>query len=831
MGIVPLEQPPNMNQSAPMPTAGKPGIAAGQAADQHTMAVLELPQLLARLASLAVSSLGAEMCRGLKPCIELKTVSRRQRRLAQLRALLDLSGAPSLAGLDDIRPLFNRMHLDGGFLLPAELETVAEFISAVGRAASFLDAAPAEAGELNRLRNRITPLPELGRRLRQVVGPGQMVRSSASPELARVRQDLNRQRERLRARLGALVARSDLSGVFSDQIITQRADRYVVPVKTDAKGRLAGIIHDTSQSGATCFVEPLEAVEDNNQLAMLRRREREEEERVLKEVTRALYGQLQALTENLAALAQLDCLLAQAALAERLGASEPMLTTDGGFELLRARHPLLAWRQAAGRGRAVPIEVMLRPGQKALILSGANAGGKTATLKTVGLMHLMALCGLQVTCLSGSKLCLYQRVLAEVGDDQSLETDLSTFTAHAGRLAEMVSLAGQGSLVLVDELGTGTDPGEGAALAMAFLDWLMARGAKVLCTTHFHRLKAFAAEQDGVENVSVAFDKASGEPTFQLAYGRPGFSDALAVSRGLGFPPEIIAKAEALVDPGERQTVALLQEAEAARQEAEAARQAAHQDRAAAAQERQEAKELFKAAKQQRAQALDEGKRRVREVARRLEKRLDDLWLRTKEATDAGQELKPGRVRQDYYAERREALDKLNHMLSPPQSEAAAEPAPGIYDLKAGDKVTLINLGQEGVLAEAPRPGLDSIYVSVGRAGVRVQVPLNEMEPLTPGARPRKAAQAQVSVLASADDGLDLKIIGLTVDDALPLLDKAIDQALLAGRKSVTVVHGIGTGRLRAGVRDYLAKHPLVVQARPGQGLQGNAVTVAQLRD
>jgi DNA mismatch repair protein MutS2 len=820
-----------MNQPMSKQTAEKPAIGAGQAADAHTLAVLELAQLLERLASLATSSLGADMCRGLKPCVDVKTVTRRQRRLAQLRYLLDRSGSPSLAGLEDLRPLFNRMHMDGGFLLPAELESVAEFIAAAGRAASFLDTAGREADELFRLRNRITPLPELGKRLRQVVGPGQMVRSSASPELARIRKDLNRKRESLRSRLSALVGRSDLSGVFSDQIVTQRADRFVVPVKTDAKGRLSGIIHDTSQSGATCFVEPLEVVEDNNQLAMLRRKEREEEERVLKEITRDLLGQMQALSENLAALAQFDCLLAQVALAERIKASEPILTTDGGFELLRARHPLLAWRQAAGRGKAVPIQVKLDPEQKALVISGANAGGKTATLKTVGLVHLMALCGMQVPCLSGSKICLYRRILAEVGDDQSLETDLSTFTAHAGRLAAMVRLAGDGALVLVDELGTGTDPGEGAALAMSFLDWLIDHGAKALCTTHFHRLKAFAAARDGVDNVSVAFDKASGEPTYQLTYGRPGFSDALAVSRGLGFPPEMIAHAEELVDSGERQTVALLQEAEAARQEALALKQEAHEDRSRAVNDRAEARELFKAARKQRARALDEGKRRVREVARRLEKRLDELWRKTEEAESEGQEVKPGRVRQEFYAERRDALDKLDRILTPPQEKATQGPAPGIYDLKVGNMVRLLNLGQEGVLAEEPRPGLESVYVKVGRAGVRVQVPLNEMEPLASSAKPPKPAQAQVSVLANADDGLDLKLIGLTVDDAVPLLDKAIDQALLAGRSSITVVHGVGTGRLRAGVRDYLTRHPQVIQARPGQGLSSNAVTVAQLRD
>jgi DNA mismatch repair protein MutS2 len=831
LGGAPLEKPPSMNQITPKQTADRPAIGAGQAADTTTLAVLELAQLLERLSSLAHSSLGADMCRALRPCIDRKTVVRRQRRLVELKDLLDQGGYPSLAGLEDLRPLFNRMHMDGGFLLPAELEMVAEFISVTGRAASFLDTAPSEAGELNRLRNRITPLPELGKRLRQIVGPGQMVRSSASPELGRIRKDLGRQRDRLRGQLNALVNRSDLSGVFSDQIVTQRADRFVVPVKTDAKGRVHGIIHDTSQSGATCFVEPLEVVEENNHLAMLRQKEREEEERVLKQITRELFGQMQALGENMTALAQLDCLLAQAALSERLDCSEPILATDGGFELLKARHPLLAWRQAAGRGRAVPIEVRLEPGQKVLVISGANAGGKTATLKTVGLIHLMALCGLQVPCLSGSKINLFRRILAEVGDDQSLENDLSTFTAHAGRLAEMVRLAGEGSLVLVDELGTGTDPGEGAALAMAFLDWLVAHGAKALCTTHFHRLKAYAAAGERLENVSVAFDKASGEPTFQLSYGRPGFSDALAVSRGLGFPPEIIAKAESLVDSNERQTVALLQEAETARQEALALKQEAHQDRTKALQEKQEAREFLKAAKKQRARALDDGKRRVREVAHRMEKRLEELWRDTQEAQDSGQEIKPGRVRQDFYAERREALSQVNRVLTPPQEKSATGPAPGIYDLKTGDRVRLLNLGQEGILAEDPRPGLDSLYVNVGKAGVRVQVPLNEMEPLGAVAEPKKPVQKQVSVLASAGDGLDLKVIGLTVDDALPLLDKAIDQALLAGRNSLTVVHGVGTGRLRAGVRDYLSRHPQVVQARPGQGLQSNAVTVAQLRN
>ncbi|MFH1035986.1 MAG: Smr/MutS family protein [Pseudomonadota bacterium] len=821
-------------QQAPLP-AGPAPVASGQTpacADQQTLMVLELPQLLERVASRAMSPLGAALARRLRPSAEMSTVSRRLGRLSQLRALISENGSPGLEGLEDLSPMFSRLAVDGAYLVPEELEVVCDFLGAVGSAAAFLEPSSERFDELYRLYNRLTPLPELARRVRQVVGPGHSVASGASPLLARLRRDLHHTRDRLRSQLSALVGRDDLSSVFSDQIVTQRADRYVVPVKTDAKGRLAGIVHDYSGTGATCFVEPLEAVEGNNQLALLRRQEREEEERILREVARDLAGNLQALREDLQALAQLDCLLAQASFCQRLDCSEPQINSQGLIDLEKARHPLLAWRSGQGRGRAAPIDVALGGERRELVVSGANAGGKTATLKTVGLLTLMAMCGLHVPARAGSRLAVFGQVMAELGDEQDLDQDKSTFTAHAGRLAWMVGRAGRGSLVLIDELGGGTDPSEGAALGIAVLDWLKDHGATVLCTTHFQRLKAYAALTKGVENVSVAFDTATGRPTYQLHYGLPGFSDALTVSRGLGFPPELIARAEAQLDQSEGQAVALMRQVHEARQRAEADGAAAQTDRLAASQERQEARRLIKQAQQERAGALSEGKRRVREVAKRLEERLEALYQEAQAAQEAQEPPKSGKLKQELYQARREALSQVDQaagLQTAPEPPPRANADPRL--LKAGQAVELTSLGQRGVLLEDPRPGAENVAVSVGVAGVRVLVPLREMVPLPAGQKP-EAPRREVQVLASAGDGLDLNIVGLTVEDALPRVDKALDQAILAGKPHLAVVHGVGTGRLRAAVREYLDHHPYVTSTHKAEGRRGgNGVTVAELRD
>lgn len=803
----------------------------GPVADAQTLLVLEFARLLELVAGQAMSPLGRERVLGLRPCADISLVLMRQRRLSQVRALIAEQGRPGLDGLIDLRPLLGRLAVDGAYLLPEELERVADFLGAAERAAQFLAAGAERFDEVNRLHNRITPLPEVGKRIRQIVGPGHSVASSASPELGRLRRDLARSRDSLRGQLMALMGREEMGSVFSDQIVTQRSDRFVVPVRNDARGRVQGIIHDTSATGATCFMEPLEAIEGNNQLSLLRRQELEEEERILIEAARTLALHLQVLQEDLAALAQLDCLLAQALFAEALDCAEPALNLKGEIDLLHARHPLLAWRGRGGRGLAAPINLGLNPQARVLVISGANAGGKTASLKTVGLLTLMAMCGLQVPADQGSRLAVFGKLLAEIGDEQDLTGDKSTFTAHAGRLAEMVNQAGRDTLALIDELGGGTDPGEGAALGIAVLDWLKQRGASVLVTTHFHRLKAYAATTEGVENVSVAFDPLTGRPTYQLHYGLPGFSDALTVSRSLGFPPALVEAARRQVDQAEEQTVALMRQVEEARQQAEAAQAAAQAERLKAAEEREEAKRLLNQAKKERAGALSEGKRRVREVARRMERRLEELYGQVAQAKEQGQAPKPGTVKQQVYEARREALNEVEAVAAPP--EQAAQPKTGFDPrrLKAGDAVHLLALDQRGVLLEDPKPGAESAPVSVGVAGVRVVVPLREMEALPAGAKTAPPPRPAVSVQASAGDGLDLNLVGLTVDEALPKVDKALDQAILAGKANLAIIHGVGSGRLKAAVRDYLEHHPFVTATHRPEGRRGGAgVTVAELR-
>jgi DNA mismatch repair protein MutS2 len=671
------------------------------------------------------------------------------------------------------------------------------------------------------------------------VGPGNSIKSSASPELQRVRKELSRKRDNLRAKLESYINQGNMGGVFSDQVVTQRADRFVVPVRSDSKGKVQGILHDTSGSGATCFMEPLDAVEDNNQLSMLRNKEREEEIKVLREVARELSLNLQVLYENQETLAKLDCLLAQARFAQKLDAVEPRLGNTYEMELTQARHPLLAWRALSRHTQVVPIDIALGRGSDVLMISGANAGGKTVTLKTVGLITLMVMCGMHVTCQKGSLVSIFQQVAAELSDEQDLNEALSTFTAHARRLAWMTRNATKESLFLIDEIGGGTDPGEGAALAMAIIDRLKRLKAKVIATTHFHRLKAYAALTSGIENVSVTFDPDSGKATYRLHYGAPGLSDALAVSAGLGFPESVLRRANSYMDESEKQTIALLRQAQKDRRLAKEELAQAKAHALTAQEDKQKARELLKTARKERQGALAEGKRKVREVARRMEGMLKDLLGEIEEKKNSGKSLLPGAEKQKLYKARRDALAKVEEVLSGQEDKELKTAIPATPSKETGKlvkqaRVKVASLGQTGTLLEDPDPDAQTVLVSVGVRGVRVRVSMADLEPLGKAADKKESNSAprRVSVRADAGDGLDLKVIGCTVDEAIPMVDKALDQALLAGRARLRVVHGMGTGRLKAAVRRYLSDHPCVLSTRnESVKMGGGGVTVAELRE
>ncbi len=775
------------------------------------------------------------MVKSLQPCPHLPTVERRLARLSQLGALLADNPGPDIVALDEVEPLLNRLSVQGAFLLPVELLLMADFLDSLSGVMNFLEsneALPDETqayNELARLANQLAPLPSLAKHARKLVGPGNSVSSLASVELGRIRRELARNRDALRLTLSGLLQRDELNGVFSDQIITQRAERFVLPVRSDAKGRLSGIIHDTSGTGATCFVEPLEAIEGNNQLALLIRKEKEEEERILREASALMAQDLPVLKQNHACLIKLDCLLAQAFFCRKLECVEPRLSANGEIALYQARHPLLAWR-ALGQGgfKAVPIVINIPAGQRVLVISGANAGGKTATLKTMGLITLMAMCGMHVPCAQHSRLTVFRRVLAEIGDEQSLDLALSTFTAHAGRLAWMVKEARADTLLLIDEIGGGTDPNEGAALALAVLNWLQDAGSWVMCTTHYHRLKAYAATTPGVENVSVAFEEKSGQPTYQLHYGLAGFSGALTVSKSLGFPPELLELAYQQLDESESQTIALLHEAHQAREKANQEFMKAKAEMMQAAQARQQAAAFLKSAEQRQAGALAEGKRKVREMIRRFEQRLEKIMNRVEEGKAKGEQVSLGRARQELYETRRQYQAEMETALAPQPEKPLPAPAP--FSIEAGQAVQILHLRQNGTVLETPKPGQTLVPVAVGVKGVRIMAELNQLAPAE--ALAAKPLTTAIRVDAKADDGLALDLLGMRVDEALDELDKALDKAVLAGRSSLEVVHGLGSGRLKAAVREFLASHPFVAEyASPANRPGAAGITVAKLKD
>jgi len=798
--------------------------------DEHTLKVLELPQLLVQIASLASSSVGADFTRHLSPSVNLVDGKRRQRRLTQLRVLIAERGRPDLSGLIDLRQLFFRLNMDGSYLLLEEIIFVINFLDATTRAVKFLDGNEGRFDELFYLKSSLTHLPDVAFYLKQIVGTENFVASSASIELSRLRREQNITRENLRKRLNNLLNRDDLTEVFSDRIITQRVNRFVVPIRADAKKKLTGIIHDTSSSGFTYFIEPLEVISSNNKLALLCKQEREEEERILAKASRMLAVHQQKLQENLKVLIKLDSLLAQAEFCERLQCVEAVLNSVGQIEFLAARHPLLAWRSVQGCGEVVPINICLGGGQQVLVISGANAGGKTAILKTVGLITLMVMCGLHASCLQQSRVALFSQILAEIGDDQSFDHNLSTFTAHAGRLSWMVQEAKIDSLVIIDEIGNGTDPGEGAALAIAVLDWLKKNKAKVFCTTHYHRLKAYAARAEGVENVSVAFSPISENPIFQPVYGLAGFSDALIICRSLAFPSALIKDAENQVDQSEAQTLAFMRQVRNMLDETQTVCVAAKVDRIVAIAEREQIQIMLKVVRRKQTGIMLDGKHRVREVALHMEKRLENLFERASymqheininnyiNKVKRDVVLRPGKIRQEFYAERKKALRKVEATaLSRSQltdSKIYSTALNELYILKAGDLVELINLGgQQGILLENPHPKLEKLSVSVGSGGVRVMVSMNELRPLFKDGfikQKHKKSSSSFSIQTNMSDSFKLNIIGITINDALSKIDEALEQAFLA-RKTYLKVYGVTTSQLCTAVCNFLDTHSYVL--------------------
>jgi DNA mismatch repair protein MutS2 len=781
---------------------------------EPTLTALEFPELLRVVQTYAVSDLGRDFLGALRPRTDLLQIQAPFRQIQELRELQYREGPLPFTDFPLLTTCLGKACVRGSLLPPEALNDVLQVLRLARQLKHFVGLGGDLTPQLASLAGNLKDLPQLAEAIQQCISPHNFILDQASPGLAQVRRELTDTRERVNRQIKQSFFTADYQDVLQSPLISQRHGRYVIPVKADHKGAIPGIIHDQSQTKATLFLEPLAIVEHNNALNLLHNREKREEEAVLRRLTDLVRNHLDEIRLTLATLAELDAIQAKARFAEEFQAREPIWRSQGGVDFREARHPLLVKRRR-GDGAApdvIPIDLALDSEHRFLIISGANAGGKTVALKTLGLLTLMAQSGIPIPVAEGSALCPFGVVFADIGDPQDLAQNLSTFSAHLKRALKMLADLPDRALILLDELGTATDPTEGGALALALLQAFYQRGAYGAATTHLPILKNFAQKTDGFENVAVVFNEETRRPTYRLAYGVVGASNALKLAKEMGLAPEILAVAEGFLNQDELRAYRLLAEVEAAQQhlahqEMELKRREADLERdisdLKARQSKLEAERtrLVNETKQAALARIKEAEAEFKSIVRRLQ-RGQEPW---------------GKLRQEF--SQRQA-DLLQGLSPGPAPAPAAAPR-----FRPGQMVFLPALNLTGKIVATDTQGG---RLEVQARNVKLRVSPEEVTQVS-GEAARAIHRGAASGYHRPPAWLpSLNLVGLRVDEALPLVDRLIDQAVLHGQEKVDIIHGVGTGRLKRAVWDHLKHHTLVkdvhADANPG-------VTVVDLKE
>jgi DNA mismatch repair protein MutS2 len=805
--------------------------------DEKTLSTLEFHKILEQLAHHTTFSVGRERALAVCPVTDIEEAERLQAETEEARMLFDLHGDLSLGGAHDVRPLIENA-LKNVPLTPEELLDIRSTLLRAGEVRRTLTRLGPEFPNLTHLGRQIDPCSHVSEEIGKSIDDRGEVRDNATPELARIRREERIAHSRLMNALQKIVSSTENQKYLQEPIITQRHGRYVVPLKAEFKGRIPGLVHDQSASGATLFIEPLATVELNNRWRELQLDEAREIRRILSELTLLVAEESVYIEGAVNLLGELDLILARARYAEQLNAVRPKLldfqrsrrlkNRDGEtteihhpgsvINLPRARHPLLPPESV------VPIDVHIGKDFFILVITGPNTGGKTVSLKTTGLLALMAQSGMQIPTAEGAELTVFDGIYADIGDEQSIEQNLSTFSSHMGQIIRILKNADSRSLVLLDELGAGTDPEEGSALARAILSHLLARGITTFATTHYSELKVYAHVTPGIENASVEFDPETLSPTYELTIGLPGRSNALYIASRLGLDEEIVAAAKAMVRPESRETESLLLDLKEARVAAQSARIELERERTEVERLRRELTEKLARIEEARRlvlmEAREEADAEIEEVRREIKK----LRQRLKS-------LQPG-LHQQMLKEAEKALEKLSKEEipeAPVTVESAEEPQEGMYEfvvgpLKPGDRVFVTTLQADGEVVSA---GAEDALVQVG--AFRIRVPLERLERKGKPVAVKKEQEPEFLEPSVERPPMEIDLRGQTVDEALPKVEKYLDQAYLARLPWVRIIHGKGTGALRQAIRKYLSDHPLVATFRSGEESEGgNGVTVVK---
>ena len=788
---------------------------------------LELPAVLEMLSAKAVSEAAREKSRHIMPAVERQEVLRLLDETDAAKERLGLYGSPSFSGVKDVSEPLARADR-GGMLNTRELLNIAGLLTAARRVYEYDAERKGEATAIDRFFSALHTNKYLEDRIHGAILDEETIADTASAELTDIRRKMRIAASKGRQILQKIISSPSYAKVLQEALITQRDGRFVVPVKAECKGSLPGLVHDISSSGATLFVEPMGVVQANNELKELEAREEKEIERILRELSAQCADAMEYILLDYDMLVHLDMIFARAQLSYTMNASRPEVVRKGAISLKRARHPLL------DQAKAVPVTVELGGDYDTLVITGPNTGGKTVTLKTLGLLCLMAQCGLHIPADSGSTVRVFDRILADVGDEQSIEQSLSTFSAHMSNTVEILRQADDDSLILFDELGAGTDPVEGAALAIAIIQHARSKGALIAATTHYAELKTFAMTTAGVENASCEFDVQTLRPTYRLLVGIPGKSNAFAISRRLGLDESVIADAKAQMDSESLRFEDVLAQLEEKRQRLEKAQTEANrlwQQREEDARKARIFREQMEKAKENaRAKGEAEAKRIVREAQQKTEEIFAQLEELRKQQTRAANFQQVNDAKAAIRHDLKEAEAVLHSRDQEPEAPAPSRPiAVGDLVELAGVKTaaTVLNVNGDGsMLLQA---GKMKMTVKAGQVRLLESAEEIEKRKKQVAAAQRKNVSPQIQLAARAASELDIR--GMETLEAESVVENYIDAAVMAKLGTVTIIHGKGTGALRKAVHEMLKRNRAVKSFRLGRYGEGEAgVTVVELK-
>ena len=788
--------------------------------NKKVLKTLEFDKIIDMLVEEADSSLGKDRARRLRPSSDQSEIVALQAETSHALTRLFHHGTLSFHGLTDIRPSLVPLS-KGGTLGAGELLRIGALLEAAKRAVEF-DKKDEETDFLSGRFNGLQTFPEIRQEIHRCILSEEEISDDASSELKRIRRAIKTTNDKIREQLSATVNAS--GDMLRDNIVTMRNGRYCLPVKQEYKSAFQGMIHDQSSSGSTFFIEPMAIVKLNNDLAELAMKEQDEIERILASISSICAPEAEGLERNVILLADLDFIFAKAKLSKKMQGSQPIFDSNY-IEIKKGRHPLIP------KERVVPIDVILGKDYRLLIVTGPNTGGKTVSLKTVGLFTLMGQAGLHIPAFDGSHLRVFHEVYADIGDEQSIEQSLSTFSSHMTNTISILKRADKNTLALFDELGAGTDPIEGAALAISILDNLLQRNVTAMATTHYSELKQYALSTEQVENASCEFDVESLQPTYRLLIGVPGKSNAFAISSKLGLSDEIIEKAKSLVDEDAKSFEDIVTGLETTRKELE-------KERATAAALREEV-EKQKKKLEEKNERIDKAKDKIlrraneeaSEILQKAKDMADDSIRKYNKWMDGGSGTVNEMERQR--SALREQLKKTEDKLASKQKGGRPKTAPG--KLCIGDMVLVHSLGMKGTVATLPN-AKGKCFVQMGI--LRSEVNVNDLELLEEETLQNRKEQlrersgaGKLKMMKSLQVSSSINLIGKTVDEAIPLLDKYLDDAYLAKLHQITIIHGVGTGALRNAVQSHLKKSKYIKTYRMGEyGEGGYGVTVAEFK-